>query len=155
RDLVAAQANPGLRATVTDAERNVWNTDIYALQRAEPFYWNNRTVELVSATMSAFKLEEIECRRHLLWNDVAWHWFSGRTPFTIELPLEGGGRRPIPINAITTYWFRYQGKPYLGATAWSRRAILRETGELVGAILPAVWICVDEGQMMDTTLAPE
>lgn len=132
--------NPGVRQ-VEEAERVQWKTDVSALLRATPFFWNDRTVEITRTLMTDFDLDKIECSRHVLYNDVGWHWFGGeQAPFEIE---DFRTKRMMPVKAITWYWFGYQGTPYLGATAWTQRDIFAETGLPTGPMIPTVWTCVN------------
>lgn len=148
--------NPEMRPGVKAQERLQWRTDVHSLSLAEPFYWNDRTTNLISQAMNDFRLEEIRCTRNLLYVDVGWHWFADKGPFEIE---DFGTRRMLTLKAITWYWFggyspsgsalgyaSYASKPFLGATAWCQ-------SPYSGAVLPTIWACTEQDSMLSTQIA--
>jgi len=139
------QRQPKVLLNLRLEERLQWTTDIVSLERADPFYWNSRTVNLVNSTLDSFQLEEIDCSRHVLSCDVAWHWFAENPPFEIE---EISKTRMIPVRAITWYWFGRFGQPYLGATAWGQSAVYDSTGLFTGPVHPILWTCVNAGDKL-------
>jgi len=145
--LVACHKDARLRPGVKPAERHQWMTDIYALKLALPFYWSRKTVELITSQWSIFDLDQVTVTRHMLYTDVAWHWFEA-PPFHIELPIDNGPAvTMIPVRAISWYWFQSDGGKYLGATAWAQAGLLPDLSP-AGPIVPVLWAAVDEGTVL-------
>lgn len=134
---------------VSPQERNQWRTDMHSLELAESFFWNSRTVQLVKQSLDDFNLDEITCSRHVLFNDVSWHWFSDEVPFEIE---EYKTKRMLPVRAITWYYFQSLHKPYLGATAWCQNQIDATTGRFLGPVSPTIWACVFKGNPLSSQI---
>jgi hypothetical protein len=133
---------------VGEPERQQWKTDLHALERAEPFYWNDRCRDLIITAMQDFKLEDIECSRHLVYSEFAWCWFGGKPLFMLET-LE---KDFIPVRAITWFNFTgYDGQSYLGMTAYAPVLVTPE-GAPTGAVVPVLWACVNHGEKMSTQI---
>lgn len=136
---------------VTRAERNQWLTDLHALGKAKPFYWNKRTTEIVAALSEDFVLDEIECARELMYCDVGWMWFGEAPPFMVELFVrfpDGNRRLSAPLRAISWYVFGHDGAPYLGITGWSQKAFDSASGQWVGSLTPSIWSSTLLGKRM-------
>lgn len=143
-------ARPALRPGVSPKEREQWRTDMHALRRAQPFYWNDRCRDLIVQAMQDFKLDEIEASRHLVYCDVGWCWFGGKPLFEIE---SYETKQPIPVQAVSWYCFGgRENHPYLGITAYGRQQQVQGTGEWVGPVLPLIWTCVHLGDKMSNNI---
>ena len=136
---------PQMRPGVSQAERKMWRTDIHALSRAVPYYWNAQTTEIVSTMMPSFKLEDITCSRNMVHSDVGWCYFPDKAPFEVK---EYNTDTFRPIRAITWYLFREKDQPYLGMTGWCPTIIEESTNIHKGPLSPAIWACIWLGQPM-------
>lgn len=124
--------------------------DGMALTQAKTFYWSEKCVEVVQASMPAFNLDELRSARELFYCDGAWCWFE-RPWLTIKLSTGDS-----PMVALSWYWTVFfdtvqelqaerNGHPVIGITAWIRV----KTGDLT----PVLWEMVDEGQPLSRGLA--
>lgn len=148
--------NPRLRGwNVSLPEREMWKTDIHALHQAETFYWNRRTVELVTATMGQLDLNEFIVSRDLVYCDVAWHYFGDVSPFNIEVTIHDLGKRMFPVRGLLWYYFATYGKPYLGVSAWVQTNMDNVTGRPTGPLSPVVWTSTDEGDSIVNSVPEE
>lgn len=146
---------PRLRPGVSDAERGQWVTDMHALRRAQPFFWNSRTVELVNTLAEDFNLDEVECTRSMVYIDVAFHWFSERSPLELELRSSfSGATHMAPVRALVWYWFHAHNEPYLGGTAYCP-VYLTDSGSWCPDLAPAVWFSVNAGTKMSQQIPLE
>lgn len=149
---------------VVPAERFQWRTDLAALNRATPFYWNARTTEIVRALAPSFNLDEIRCTRNLFYCDVGWAYFGETSPFEIKIKVHERDRNRAevagfaldalaPVKAICWYIFGAQNRPYLGATAWAPHNQIEETREwLMSEIIPMLWISTALDEPMSSQL---
>jgi hypothetical protein len=135
-------------------ERHIWLTDIKALTLADPYYWNARTVELTTQLQPDFELSEITCSRHLLYSDIAFHWFPEKPPFQIQAY---NSEEFLDVKALSSYWFSYKEKDgrldrFLGMTAWAQTNYLPD-GTPTGYLHPVLWTAVGNGRPMNTRLS--
>lgn len=135
-----------IRYGATQLEQRRWKADVYILGNALPFYWNERTVQLVSQTMNDFHLEDIKASRHLVYTDLSWFYFpAGVSPFSLLLPQSKAFDGEVvhgeyPVQAISCYWVELtDSRMHIGATCWVMQA---------GHLRPALWTTVMQGDAM-------
>lgn len=138
--------DPSLRLGVVPGEVAQWKTDISMLAVATPFYWNAKTVELVTSISRDFNLDDIKATRHMLPTDHSWHWFAeDAPPFSVEV-FEL--KQMHPVRAISVSWFDYSKgvtgpDPFLGATVWTHL-----WGKNTGPLVPVLWLTCDPNKPM-------
>lgn len=144
RGLRLAIRNPSLRPGSSQREVINWRDDLQVLERAAPFYWSGKCVEVVKTLMKDFDLRTISATRELFPLDTAWHWFE-EPLFHIVGRGEGGTKPILPVSAVSwAYCIGPDLGPQIAATAWCVAPRWQQQ-----VPLPTLWWCREEGTNMD------